>query len=1729
MPEIKNTFLKAKMNKDLDDRLIPNGEYRDALNLQISRSESSDVGEFETMLGNTSLAYLKLGSVWENNIVQSYAGKVIGQYTDEANANIYTFSTAYTGSGVTPRDIQVITPIAAPTYAGVNTFDWILTDGTNVLDPTVLGIEVGMLCWGPAVDESLNGANFDPYVTAVTSGYIRVSWTRTVGPAFPLPLPAHSRPFTIGWCNKIHVFNTRTQILTLLVEGGFLNFTTLNRIYGVNLIEDLLFWTDNRNQPRKINITLANPDNIAHPTYYTSDDSIAVAKYYPYETPKVLEQVTQSTATGWFITDQPAYNPTLPEARGYVLTMADVVDTNIKIGDIVTGFEARNWPGSNPQQEIWTVTTIGPFTSLNPGSGLTLLDTQLVVYSQLYQFPFNTPVFPVTTYVRKLTFSRPTQTNQGDPTNENYLPAEIGAAPVIPAATLYLAGERVFVFFERQGIVNLPIPQVGDLVTSADILGWNEYDGAPSTLDKGITTPGIETNVRIASISNIPTIPCGGTGCKMGVTLTKDIQLALGSGDPINIGNNPNYLTDWGGDPDLLEEIFLRFSYRFKFIDNEYSLMAPFSQICFIPEQKGLFGGGQNPQITDMDETFKSTMVRWFENKIDSVGLKIPMPLLKGTGKTEQETLDYLTDNYKVKAIDILYKESDGRAVKVIETVETTLITAGDLSLIPGPFNALDENIKYYYTYNYKSIKPFKTLPETQTTRVYDKVPVKALGQEVISNRVTYANFVEAYTPPPNINYEVTPDNKAVINLGDEVYDNYTQYPNSTLKQNRNYQVGWVLGDKYGRQSSVILSVNDDRDDVNGSSFYAPYKSYGDVSALNTYEWLGDVMRMKINSGISPTVADNNTGEPGTHKDYLDTAVDSISLINGGTGYAVGALVTTSYDNGLTGEGPGLGSGLEVEITSVTAAVIDGIRIINPGTGYADGQLLRVDGGGTDAIIQVTVNPPNVLGWYSYKFVVKQQEQDYYNVYFPGFTRGWPNTSIVNTNYTLPAAGLGHGNEAGETSFAILVSDNINKVPRNLNTEVYAPNDHLFNSDVILYGRVNNPDNYAEAGAAPYPIWDSAGEPWNCQYYPGRIADEVNQIGLVGMHGFEIANSPFSSVASFGDFSNQNQSPGPPILTPRLPYGGTGGTACGGVNQAFYNVEANPLVAQIIVGSTTNQPNLNQDTSPTAIGVYTLGALVTNEATGPGLANTINSMRPFLSISETVPTETNLPLFWETGDTGDIDSLNRSLNASYDGVVGCELGVEYFDEATTATTSITPVFGFLDSAGTQITTGITVNSITITDGNGVDATSRFDLTPVTAYTWTIDTAVGSCFWWGTDSAIQGEYTIVFHTEYTTGLVTYFDTITGSKLILTNIGPTITTPAFVVPDPNCGGTWPSPGSYEDSQIEFYTYTALNGANVCSGNDTAELYWTITNVSFTPLNGTDLDYAEFGWEGVGSGPSGGDPTTGVLVLKSGYLNLGEYEVSVTVRDATDVNGVVGTGSLVSTVCDITFVVGYAHAPKAICAGRRPGAASQVTCLESIQYYFGSEAYTSSAHAGTLGVFPPSGIAATNFYNIMDENYMPGVCTIPPWPANYTTAGLLEGGLKLTITFEKDDTTPDLVNYNTNYTILVKPTGSLTWEAAVPIGSGPYVSPTSPGTAIDTALGVNRVLDGMIAESLTQVYHFDTLGEYSVICTPISGDGCGGGTLTDVDFYADWSDLYYPDTGGLYNPCTDCTGRD
>ena len=61
----------------------------------------------------------------------------------------------------------------------------------------------------------------------------------------------------------------------------------------------------------------------------------------------------------------------------------------------------------------------------------------------------------------------------------------------------------------------------------------------------------------------------------------------------------------------------------------------------------------------------------------------------------------------------------------------------------------------------------------------------------------------------------------------------------------------------------------------------------------------------------------------------------------------------------------------------------------------------------------------NPLGWYSFKVVIKQTEQEFYNVYTAGILDG-------------PPDGVTSNDSAGEDGFISLFSDNINKIPRDL-------------------------------------------------------------------------------------------------------------------------------------------------------------------------------------------------------------------------------------------------------------------------------------------------------------------------------------------------------------------------------------------------------------------------------------------------------------------------------------------------------------------------------------------------------------------------------------------------------------------------------------------------------------------------------------------------------------------------
>ena len=827
MAEVKNAFIKSKMNKDLDDRLIPSGEYRDAQNIQISRSEGSDVGALENVLGNKEILFSSAQSSF-STLVGAPNIKCIGQFVDENNTTIYSF---WTDNFDTQASSRIIYNSAAKNY--------ILAYSTNGSD------------------------NYK-----------------------------------------------------VLVEGAFLNFSQTNPIIGVNVIEGLLFWTDDRNQPRKINVNLANPSSnpsntYAVPTYYTVEDSISVSKYNPYEPIQVLNVSS--------------------------LAAADVATANV------------NGAVDNSK----TIVIDGITGTIALGLGVSGTDVKSG------------------TIVNKINSATSFNTNKANT----------------------IANDTI------------------------------------------LTLRGLETTMYDVSSAKLPD----------GTT------------------DNPYEQADYGGDPQFLEDKFIRFSYRFRFDDGEYSIFAPFTQPMFIPKQDGYFQGD------DEKLAYESTIVEFMENKVTKIDLLIPLP----STRLALQTIN--TSAFKILEIDILYKESDGQAIRVVDTVKVEN---------QAPWS--DSPADNVFIYSYESTKPYKTLPTADLIRVYDRVPVRAKAQELVSNRIVYGNFQDKHTPPAALDYQVGVSDKSADNVATGSQTR-TEYPNHTVKQNRNYQVGIVLSDKFGRQSSTILSNSTAPLALNqfgADTVYSPYRcdptvaGCGDSTAPT---WPGDSLKVLFNETInsnSPAVANRSLGTPG--------------LYNGDTANA-------AY---------------------------------------------------------------NPLGWFSYKIVVKQQEQEYYNVYLPGVMKGNPDGTETG----------------GQLSNIVLINDNINKVPRDL-TEV-GPQQQQFRSSVQLFGRVQN-DTVATSVTG------------NEQVFPGRLSDTVSTISVVRQL-FDVAIPIVPAVPIFG-FYNAKSNPliGQVITSQALGMVNTIASGSYPVLENLAVVETEPDVSRLDIYWETSTAGLVSELN-TAVATDTGGAQATS-------------------------------------------------------------------------------------------------------------------------------------------------------------------------------------------------------------------------------------------------------------------------------------------------------------------------------------------------------------------------------------------------------------------------------------------------------------------------------------------------------------------------------------------------------
>lgn len=246
-----------------------------------------------------------------------------------------------------------------------------------------------------------------------------------------------------------------------------------------------------------------------------------------------------------------------------------------------------------------------------------------------------------------------------------------------------------------------------------------------------------------------------------------------------------------------LEDKFISFAYRYKYLDGEYSALSSFTNYCFFPKPFGL-----NYQTMENEG-----MVNYF-NAVD---------------------INFNTGDHTVTDIDIVYKETNSNNLWLIETFnkEEMKITS-----------SWEDNSTQ--TFRFSNNKKYTTLPEDELYRTYDNVPRLVKSLDLLNNRLIFGNYIEGYdlldihNQPININYNVSMINTIVNPINENSFtslmindsslldtNNSSYYLiNNSLKSNRDYEIGIVYMDEYGRSSTVITAIDNTIHNPTNNSIY---------------------------------------------------------------------------------------------------------------------------------------------------------------------------------------------------------------------------------------------------------------------------------------------------------------------------------------------------------------------------------------------------------------------------------------------------------------------------------------------------------------------------------------------------------------------------------------------------------------------------------------------------------------------------------------------------------------------------------------------------------------------------------------------------------------------------------------------------------------------------------------------------------------------------------------------
>jgi hypothetical protein len=234
-----------------------------------------------------------------------------------------------------------------------------------------------------------------------------------------------------------------------------------------------------------------------------------------------------------------------------------------------------------------------------------------------------------------------------------------------------------------------------------------------------------------------------------------DIQVILRP--PLNA---PKIYLKTDGDPETtnnIERKFLYFAYRYKYVDNQYSSLSPFSGVAF---QGDTF-------FFDFDTGDNTGMKNVF-NKVD---------------------LTFDTGNQFVKEIQVVFYDTSGLNTYVIDNYNK-----GEIGL--------SDNV--VYTIEFSNNKIYGPLDVSQITRLFDNVPLLAKCQNVIGNRLVYGNYTQFRDLRDAFNQDI------LIDYSVEVVSDLISGTSATrtFRSDRDYEVGLVYTDEYGRMTTVLTTEN---------------------------------------------------------------------------------------------------------------------------------------------------------------------------------------------------------------------------------------------------------------------------------------------------------------------------------------------------------------------------------------------------------------------------------------------------------------------------------------------------------------------------------------------------------------------------------------------------------------------------------------------------------------------------------------------------------------------------------------------------------------------------------------------------------------------------------------------------------------------------------------------------------------------------------------------------------